>query len=164
MTFILDTCSIINLAKGTVLEVTLAIPEHAFAIGPLVRGECVELADEITEKIESGQITLLDDSILSASRIDQIATENNLGVGESEGIAFCEVNPGLTLCTDDRRARAIASQLLGQNRVVGTEDLLLLAVTATLLAAADAFRVHELMRARGAFLPERDRAFFAREY
>ena len=154
-----DACSLINLHKGGVLDVVLGLEGVSLRLPEGVLKECVELGEELQDHIGSGRIGEIPDTDLSVERVAQFANENNLGVGESECIARCQDDPSLVFCTDDRRARHVARQHVGDARVIGTEDLLLECVRQG-MSPLDAYTAHETMRARGAFLPERPREFF----
>ena len=146
--------------KGGVLDLVLTLQDVTFSVTDGILEECQELRQTLLERIDDGRVQKISDEDISAERVADIANGNNLGLGESECVACCEKDPTLTLCTDDRRARNVASGLLGAERVIGTEDLLLECVRQSSLAPLDAYTSHELMRRRGAFLPERAREFF----
>jgi predicted nucleic acid-binding protein len=136
-----------------VLDVVLGLPDNAFFIGPIVKGEVLQLRAIVDQCIANRQISNLPDDELRFDDVADFSNENNLGVGESECILFCLRRAELNLCSDDRRARLIGAGVLSPQRVVGTSDLLKECVRQGLLTAQDSFAAYEQMRARGAFLP-----------
>jgi predicted nucleic acid-binding protein len=60
---------------------------------------------------------------------------------------------GLSVCTDDGRARAAVANEIGSVRLTGSIGLLKSAVHQGLLSASDAYVAYQLMIASGGFLP-----------
>jgi predicted nucleic acid-binding protein len=151
---------LIHLYLGGVLDVILALDDYAFFIGSLARGEVVQLRDVLDQHIDAGRIVALPEDELSFDEVADFAEQTNLGVGESECIVFCGRRPDLNLCSNDKKARAVATDNLTRERVLGIADLLKVAIQQGLLTPQDAFAAYELMRARGAFLPQLPREDF----
>jgi len=148
---ILDACSLINLINGEVLEDVLELPEHRFAVGPQVLGECGGDATIIGAQF-GARLTELSDEDLRATLFFDLLERYGLGPGETECLAFAIVNDG-NVCSDDRKAREMAAEELGVERVLGTARLLRDTVAAGLLTPEQGERAYEKMRVSGGFLP-----------
>ena len=149
----------INTFKAGALDVVLSLNGYTFVLGPAVFAESVQLRDEIQAHVDAGRFVLPDEASISAFSVASISGAYNLGVGESECIAISKADNEANLWSDDRRARSVATSLLGIARVVGTADLLRSCV-AEGLTPLDAYTAYELARSRGAFLPPLPRDFF----
>ena len=160
MRLIGDTCGVINAFKAGALDVVLILEDHTFVIGPAVVTESVQLREVVQRHLDAGRLVTADDGSIGATTVASISGSYNLGVGESECIAICQADPGLHFWSDDRRARAVASALLGPDRVIGTADLLRACVAQGLMPPLDAYTAYELARSRGAFMPALDRTDF----
>jgi predicted nucleic acid-binding protein len=148
---VVDACSVINIGNSGVVAAVIALPNEYF-IGPAVLGEAEPLDVAIQNACDSGRITLLDDSDVDLAEYLRIA-EAGLGDGETECIALAAANDWL-ICSDDGRARRLASGRLGEERVIGTIRLLIQSVAAGQLTSADAFVAYVRMVQAGAFLPK----------
>jgi hypothetical protein len=157
-----DTCGVINAFKAGALDVVLLLDDHTFMLGPAVISESLQLGDVVQGHLDAGRLVTADDGSVAATTVASISGSYNLGIGESECIAICQVDPDLTFWSDDRRARMVASTLLGADRVVGTADLLCACVAQGLMNPLDAYTAYELARSRGAFLPPLGRQVFQR--
>ncbi len=135
------------------LDVVLGLHDRAFFIGPIVRGEVLQLKPIVDRCIADLKISALPDDELTFDDVADFSNQHNLGVGESECILFCLRRAELNVCSDDRRARLVGAGVLSQERVVGTSDLLKECVMQGMLTAQDSFAAYEQMRSRGAFLP-----------
>lgn len=94
----------------------------------------------------------LDASAISATTYLELLDQYGLGEGETECLAAAKTGDYL-MVSDDLRARNVAIDLLGTNRVMGTIGLLRIAVAKNLLTRGQAFASYQLMRSLGAFLP-----------
>jgi predicted nucleic acid-binding protein len=157
---ICDTCGVINAHKAAALDVVVLLEPYEFLISPAVDDESIQLRREVEKHIKSGKIQYADETSISAVSVANISATYNLGIRESECISLCLENAELVFWSDDRRARNVASELLGAHRVIGTADLLAEGVRQGLLSQLDAYAAYELARSRGAFLPALDREFF----
>ena len=160
MKIIFDASSAINLINGAALSVTLNLSTHVFLIGPQARGECAAQIVEIDREIACGALNLFDDSQVSSTLFVETLALHNLGLGETECLVFAEVDPELSICCDDGRARAIAKKLIGPPRVVGSLFLLRECVRAGILSVSEAYTSFLQMRTKGAFLPDLDSGYF----
>jgi predicted nucleic acid-binding protein len=136
---------------GTVLELTSA--GFNFHIGTIVRGECGELSSSIESHVSNRRLTVLPGRAITATQFAHLLNLYELGLGETECIAHAQQRV-LTICTDDKAARQAAERHLGTQRVVGSLALIRECVRSGRIASHAAFVSYELMRAKGAFLPD----------
>ena len=152
MNVILDTCSLFNLANGGVIDV-ICTNVPSCCIGPLVFDEAKTIRPKLQVLIETGNLKLLDDSVLSSSLFFALQHRYQLGEGEIECIAFALNDDNLIVCCDDRLARQKIAREIGKKRRIGTLGLLLYACSNKVLSPHECFASYELMRAKGGFLP-----------
>jgi len=145
-----DACSVINVGNSGVVAAVLALP-HEYFIGPAVLGESEPLDPVTQTACDAGRITLVGDADVDLAEYSRVA-EAGLGDGETECITLAATN-GWHVCSDDGRARKIAGERLGTDRVLGTIRLLMQCVVAGHLTSADAYAAYLRMVQRGAFLP-----------
>jgi predicted nucleic acid-binding protein len=150
---IFDASALLNLAHGDVLSCILQIPSLIAHVGPQVRHECSSIALRLDTQIDAGQLILLDDDYLPAASFLALLEHYGLGAGETECLAFAKLGDHI-VCCEDRRARMMIANELGQKRVIGSLGLLVQAMHCKLLTLETAFAAYEQMRRRGAFLPE----------
>lgn len=160
MNCIFDASALINLSNGGILDVILRIPNFVPRLGPQVLTECTTISDQLGRLIAEGRLTLIDDTEVPADQYLLLMERYALGAGETECLAFASSGDDV-VCCDDRRARAMTSAEIGDVRVTGSIGLLGLAIHHELITAEDAFSAYELMRRRGAFLPELNAREFA---
>jgi predicted nucleic acid-binding protein len=147
---VLDACSVINIGNSHAVTDVLAL-SHEYFIGPAVLGESEPLEAEMQQACDNGRIAMLDDADVDLGEYLKVA-EAGLGDGETECIALAAIR-GWHVCSDDGRARKIASDYLGSDRVLGTIRLLMQCVASGFLTSAQAFAAYEKMLQAGAFLP-----------
>ena len=140
------------MAHGQVLQSILSHDDFDCFLGPLVLDECPSIRAELEVAIADGSLTLLNDLDMSPAEFGSLLDHHNLGVGETECMAFLAINDHQVSC-DDGAARKVLSALYGPNRVTGTLGLLVLAVQANILAPEEAFSSYQLMRSAGGYLP-----------
>jgi predicted nucleic acid-binding protein len=150
---IFDACALFNLVHGEVFEVIVRMLDPPPCFGPQVRSECRSIATVLDHALGASRIELLDDGILPASLFFELLEKYELGAGETECLTFASVQP-LLVCSDDRRARNMATKELGEGRIIGTLGLLVRATELSVLTPEAAFGAYELMRRRGGFLPD----------
>lgn len=164
MICLFDASTTINLQNGGVLGKIIDQGDRAWAIGPVCLEECCrddESAGEALRRlIAEKRLVQLDDSILSAERFSAILEEYGLGEGESECLAFAELDKDMVVLCDDKRARAVLSRQIGAVRVSGSLGVLKRAVIAGAIDAEFAMDAYTKMRAAGGFLPEIPDTFF----
>jgi predicted nucleic acid-binding protein len=157
---ILDACSIINLTNGNVFTLILNLSTYFFFVGPQTIGECNEtIRQTILECASAGKITILQDENISSALFLELIDLHRLGDGETECLTFGKLF-GYGICSDDRKARRVASDLIGADGVTGSLGLLKLAVDQELITAQRAFEAFQQMKLLGAFFPDIKREFF----
>lgn len=160
MNLLLDSSSIINLFNAEALDLVSGLTRCRFWLPPMVISECqVGSAAAILELQAQGSVGFLDDDIVPTEDFLALLEEHDLGDGETECIAICRIN-GYSLCCDDKKARELARNVLGADRVVGTIRLFRWCVEDSLLNCAQAFDLFRLMRSSGGFLPATSQEFF----
>lgn len=157
MKIAVDACSVINIGNSGAVVAVLALP-HEYFIGPAVLGESEPLDVIVQKACEDGRVTVLGDTDVDVAEYSRVA-EARLGDGETECITLATTN-GWLVCSDDGRARKIASERLGAGRVIGSIRLLMQCVAAGQLTSAEAFAAYTRMVQAGAFMPKlTERAF-----
>lgn len=160
MRLLIDACAVINLHNCGMLAVVCNLPETEIAMSPIVVSECgLGCAAAVIELQAAGRIHFVPDDEISPDRFLELVAEHEIGNGELESIAVCEVTNS-SFCTDDSAARKLASNLLGAQNVIGSLRLLKIAVEASLLKCTDAFAGYIQMRDSGGFLPPLENDFF----
>ncbi|OFW00187.1 MAG: hypothetical protein A3G20_04455 [Acidobacteria bacterium RIFCSPLOWO2_12_FULL_59_11] len=152
MNYIFDACALINLANGGVLPLVLAIPANFYFIGPMVREESGALEADIQEAIRAGMLQILDASTVSAKLYLDLLAKHGLGEGETECLTVA-MTDDFVVISDDRRAREVIREALGDGKLTGSIGLLRKAIAHSLLDRPAAYKAYQLMRATGAFLP-----------
>jgi predicted nucleic acid-binding protein len=153
---IIDASGVINLLGGGIAEACLQFIEPASQVTPVVERECNKkeaTALAFRNLLDAGLLGRHLDEI-SAEELAAFIEDNDLGAGESEAILACE-QVGKDLWCDDRRARNVARERLGDQRVTGTLGVLLELVRLQDLAPEVAHVSYEAMIAAGGFLPAR---------
>jgi len=161
LNLILDSSSTINLHNGDVFGVALELVSEGFRfhMGTIVRGECGGLSSLIENHVRDGRLTILQGRAISAAQFARLLNKYELGLGETECIAHAEQH-SLIVCTDDNAARRATADHLGAGKVVGSLALMRECVCSELITSHAAYVTYELMRARGAFLPEIAASYF----
>jgi len=143
------------LSNASALEKVLRIPGHQFLFTPLVASEChAACVGEIIQLSQDCDVVQLNDEQIDGELFLELIANHRLGDGETECLAVCMSRPGSLLCCDDRRARQVAEQLLGGDRVIGSLRLLKWTVSVGLATRADALALYQTMKDRGGFLPD----------
>jgi predicted nucleic acid-binding protein len=160
MDVVIDACSVINLTNVGALEHALSLTKCRLAVGPLVLTECHgDAAAQVAAAQVDGLLDFVNDDDFPADLYLQLLDEHELGEGETECIAIAQLE-GLTVCCDDRRARRIARELLGEERVVGSLRLLKWCVEEEVITCEKAHEYALQMRAAGGFVPAMGHEFF----
>jgi predicted nucleic acid-binding protein len=158
---IIDASSVINLHNAKALALVTGLNDRVVWLSPLVVGECEPTcAAEILRLQQEGRIKFVDPDDISAETFLDLLETYQLGEGETECLALCSVHPYI-LCCDDQRARHVATQLHGPERVVGSLRLLKWAVLEGLISADDAYSRHSAMKDAGGFLPDIELKWFS---
>lgn len=135
---VLDTSVLVNFLAIDRVDLLAGLSSHRFAITPHVRGEVTypDQAARLNAAILSGQLLELPTGGLS-----ELATfaqlTSTLGIGESAAIAAAQ-HRTLAIALEDRTARRTAESLVGKHNILGTVELMVLALQAGLLTVADA--------------------------
>lgn len=161
MNSILDASTWINFYRGCLHEVVLGLrsANYIFHIGPIVKLECGGLDGFFDGHVASGGLIALTDEELSVAEYTRLLNIYDLGEGETECIAFAGLR-NLTVYTDDKAARRAAAQELGEERALGGLRLIRACVSEGLLTCKDAYIAYEMMKSKGAFLPELSPSYF----
>lgn len=150
----LDASSLINLSNANALEIVLGIPNSEFLISPIVAGEChSECVAEFVRLGATCNIKFVQDNEIDADAYLDLLALHALGQGETECLIVC-VSGGHSICCDDKKARAVATEMLGEDRVLGSLRLLRFAVQHGRATHAEAFQMYQAMVVAGGFLPE----------
>ena len=156
MKLAIDACSLINLHKSGVFDIVLGLKTHEFFVGSFVKDECGEF---LLPYIEQGLLKELSDERMPSAAFADVLARYDLGFGETECIVFASLE-GMSVCSDDAKARKATQTELGEHRVTGTLFLLLECVKNDVLTADSALIAYEQMRAKGAFLPDLQDGYF----
>ena len=160
MNIVFDACVIINLVNGSVFDTVLNLSGDGFFVGSQASGECGEVTSSfLRQAIQTGKVTLINDDEVTASSFLALLEQYGLGDGETESLTFSQ-SLGYMICTDDKRARLVSAEVLGNDRVIGSLGFLKRAVQQQLLTASEAFAAYQKMKSAGGFLPEIDLSFF----
>jgi len=152
----IDACSLINLEKGGVLDVVLNLEDHDFSVEGFVDEESGPF---LKPYYEQGLLVKLSDERVPSSVFSVLLARYDLGYGETECIVFAMIDKSC-VCSDDLKARKAAKSELGDGRVVGTLFLLRECVKRGVLIPDAARKAYELMRTKGAFLPDLQDDYF----
>lgn len=147
-----DTCCLINLHNAGVLATIAASGVRRLMYQGLVEDELRDLRGDLAALTDAGIIQAIPGSQIFASEVAQILRRYDLGLGESECIAI-GLRRGISVASDDNKARSAAKAELGADRVIGSIGLLKEAVIGGVLSTAEAYAAYVEMRAMGAFLP-----------
>ncbi len=159
MNIILDACTAINLVNGDALGVAIGLPDCRFIIGPQSLDECGSAKPMLQGLIDAGSLLLQEDNELSSSLFLELLAQYSLGDGETETLTFSKMF-GYTICTDDKKARHVANQMFGADRVTGSLGLLRRAVQQGMVTPNDAHAAYKKMISAGAFVPDIPLTFF----
>lgn len=151
---IIDACAVINLIAGQTAKECLGNIDPTVQITQAAEGECGQKKTVKTaaELLEAELLTRCPTNI-DADELAAFIAEHDLGAGESEAILACS-KIERHLWSDDRRARRIGTEKLGQGHVTGTIGILKELVRLGDIEQTSAYDAYAAMRAAGAFLPD----------
>lgn len=158
---IIDACALINLILGEAAEECLCSVDPKVQVTPAIAKEChgrTHTAEALRALLSSDLLEPCDVEITSDALIDFMAA-HGLGAGESEAILAC-AQVERYLWSDDRRARRVAAETLGEDRVTGTIGVLQSLCILGDLGPEAAYTAYCAMRAAGSFLPAMELADF----
>ena len=160
MRALLDSSSVINLVNAGALELACCLDDIEWWLAPAVVDESgPTCAAVILELQQLGMLNFLDDDQVDAGRFLALLNEHRLGAGETECVAIA-AETDHHVCCDDRRARNMAANIIGTERVFGTIRLLRRCVEQKRIDCAEARRLLRAMRECGGFLPDTPRKYF----
>lgn len=162
MKIVCDACTLINLAAGGVLPLFQANGIE-IACGEICLDEATAggpFSEDIQESVRRGFVERFPDDTLQVSQVEFAMSSWKLGAGESECILLVESAGDWVAASDDNRARNIASDKFGKERVLGSIGLLRRLVLIGAISIEDAVACHQLMRDNGAFLPPADSKYY----
>lgn len=163
MPILIDACAVINLHNCGQLGLVCGLAGIEVQLSPIVVSECgLGCAAEVMALEAAGVVRFVPDEEISTDRFLQLVGEHDIGDGELESIAVCEVTDR-SFCTDDGGARRLATELLGPGRVMGSLRLLKMAVEAAAIECSEAFAGYNQMRGAGGYLPGLEASFFCNE-
>lgn len=156
---VLDTCSIVNMTNSNGHELICSLP-YKFYIGPIVYGECTKQpCPELEQLILEGKIIVLNGNIFPVSLFASLSIKYNLGDGETECICYGKAL-NYNVCSDDKRARNSITEELTSDYLVGSIGLLRIATEKVLIDCTQAYGMYQIMKSRGAFLPNLTANYF----
>lgn len=156
----MDSCSVINLVNAGALELVCGLAGIEWWLPPSVVDESGPTCAAVTLELhERGMINFLDDHEVDAERFLMLLDRHRLGAGETECVAIAS-DGDHHVCCDDRRARAMAAQIIGAERVFGTIRVLRWCVEQRRIDCTEARRLLRAMRDSGGFLPDTPQTYF----
>lgn len=158
----MDACAIINVMKSLIADRTLVRIDPRPQVTAVNEGECrgkPETAAALEEFIRE-ELLRRSEIVIDSQDLLDFVERHELGAGESEAILACMASE-THLWSDDKRARNVGTDLLGEPRVVGTIGILKALVGAQDLAIETAWDAYNSMRDAGARLPPITQEFFA---
>lgn len=150
-----DSCSLINLLNCNKLNEVLNIPNYVFYLGHSAYDELCKVDDQclkINKLLDSGSLLLYKDDI-DVLRLEELFNLYGLGDGETEAILICS-KENFKICCDDRLARKMSVEEIGNGNVMGSLRLLKFAVIHNIIECTDAFASYIDMIYKGGFLPK----------
>ena len=158
MKYVIDASTLINFYKASILCEIFEIDEE-YLIGEIVLHECGEIIScHLAAKNDRWQ--KIDQTQISGSQFFELNVSRRLGICESECISYCLTSPKSALVSDDKKARKVGVELLGDERITGTIGLLQKLVLTGRLSAIEAQMAYMKMKDSGSFLPKLDDEHF----
>jgi predicted nucleic acid-binding protein len=155
MNYIIDNCSLVNLANCGLLTICVSELAHNFYVTPLVCDkECISCKDEVVQLIDNKFLYKLDfePNIEDFASLSQLYAIDD---GECESILACQAN-SYALVSDDNAARRCADVVLGSENRTGSLGLIKQLVAMGIIACSQAVVAYKTMKKSGAFLPKID--------
>lgn len=156
-----DACSVLNLVNsGHAQRALSGLPSVVRLTPGVVKESCVKTnSGAATKCLIEANLLEEEPELVTYQELEDLIIRESLGAGECETILSCS-KTGRTMCCDDKKARKLAIDILGQNRLIGSLSLLRRRVIDGVLSADEAFESYMQMVARGGFLPVVGRDFF----
>lgn len=158
--FALDASVLITFGKNGEFRVIEEIFDGRGYVADEVYDECRSIRNMLDSAISTG--SLLQHSISEAADLAFFGQVRlRMDPGEAAAVTSAKAL-GAYVVSDDRDAIIVGRNLLGNNRVIGTQDVLCLAVGHSMLTATQAEVHMSTFIAGGAFLPDPDPEYFGR--
>lgn len=158
MSLIIDSCSLINVVKAGLADELKNDPCLQLVVGPVVREEVWRTPNDGRVLVPRTLVTDIHEEV-DASELVELMDRCLIGPGEAEAIILAD-RLNLFLFCDDRRGRRVASDLFGEDRVIGTLGLALHLARES-GCVQQLYERYDNARAEGAFLPSHTRGSFA---
>ena len=153
MNYIIDNCSLVNLANSNMLTLCVSNLPHAFYITPIVYNvECTTCKPEVDHLLANGHLILLN-FVPSISEFSNLATNFSIDDGECESILACQTF-NYAFVSDDNAARNCAEHILGLTNRTGSLGLIKQLVASGTIICSDAITAYNTMKRAGGFLPK----------
>lgn len=150
----------INLVNARALELVCSLNGIEWWLPPAVVDESGPTCAAVTLELQQrGVINLLNDDHVDAERFLALLDSHRLGAGETECVAIA-ADADYHVCCDDRRARTMAADIIGADRVFGTIRVLRWCVEQRRINCTEARRLLRAMRESGGFLPNTPQTYF----
>jgi predicted nucleic acid-binding protein len=150
-----DASSVINLINSGRANASLRGLPSVARVTPEVKRETDANSDtgNATQILMGDGLLESEPEIVSFAELEGLIFASSLGAGECETILSCS-KTGRTVCCDDKKARKLAIEMLGDEKLTGSIGLLKHKVTEGTLTADEALEAVQQMVHRGAFLPQ----------
>lgn len=156
--FVLDASALITFAKNGQLDLLVQVVARRAHVTDEVRGECVSLRTALDATIDMGDLepfTISDpDDVAFFARV-----RTQMDAGEASAVVAARRLAG-TVISDDRDAIVIGRELLGEDRVIGTREVLCLAVGRGLVTPVQAAVHLDTFIRGGAWVPDAPEGYF----
>lgn len=152
MNYIIDNCSLTNLANCGLLSVCLTLLEHAFYVTPTVCDiECTTCKTEVDSLIINGCLSKLEFTPDLPDFI-RLTNQYKIDAGECESILACQLHE-FAFISDDKAARDCAASILGENNKTGSLGLIRQLVANNSITCEDAINAYHSIKIAGGFMP-----------
>ena len=160
LNFVIDASSLINIDNTKGLQIVCKLQCCKFWVSPIVIGECQpSCAAIIIDLQEKGVIHFVQDDQVPTGLFLELLSEHQLGAGETEAITAAHAL-GFGFCCDDRQARILGKNILGDDHVIGSLRVLKWCVEEDWINCARAFELFNTMKESGGFLPATPNTYF----
>ena len=151
---IIDACTVINVFNsGLCNEVVSGLCGGFVLVGSVVDeidgrcAVCIERIMGVSENVRGVETGL------NAKELSEFSCQNRIGIGEAEAIFYASRFSNSIVVSDDKKARNVATKLLGEARVTGTIGLLRKLVFRKVITVENAMLGLEKAVSAGGFLP-----------
>ncbi|WP_061246446.1 hypothetical protein [Leptospira interrogans] len=151
MKLVVDSCCLISWNRSAFFEKVIDSGLFQLQIGYFVLDE-LRKETWLISLINNGQINVIDLSI-SLEEVETFSKVKKLGSGESEAILIAKTAL-INFCSDDNRARKIATAIVGKNKVIGTLGIMKSLNEQGFINKTDLYLYYQNMKTTGSFLPD----------